>query len=73
MPASEQLKRIVANRKIVNPALQKIGGIILDGWIWSSSEYDYRYAWDAYADNGGVYWETSKNGIPYYVRCVLAF
>ena len=41
MPASEQLKLIVANRKIVNPALQKIGGIILDGWIWSSSEYDH--------------------------------
>ena len=28
MPAKEQLKRIVANRMIVNPALQKIDGII---------------------------------------------
>ena len=40
--------------------------------VWSSSEYDYRYAWIANANNGGVNWENSKNGKPYYVRCVLA-
>ena len=38
MPASEQLKRIVANREIINPAIQKIDGVELGGWIWSSSE-----------------------------------
>ena len=70
MPASEQLKRIVANRKIVNPALQKIGGIILDGWIWSSAEYSYSYAWTLYA-NGGVSY--NHKGYAFYVRCVLAF
>jgi len=71
MPASEQLKLIVANRKIVNPALQKIGGIILDGWIWSSSEYNYGYAWLVFADDGGV---TNYHKSDYgYVRCVLAF
>ena len=70
MPASEQLKRIVANRKIVNPALQKIGGIILDGWIWSSSEYSYNLAWNVGA-YGGVD-DTNKGGA-FYVRCVLAF
>ena len=72
MPASEQLKLIVANRKIVNPALQKIGGIILDGWIWSSSEYSYRGAWCVTANNGSVDWDV-KSGIYRYVRCVLAF
>ena len=72
MPASEQLKRIVANRKIVNPALQKIGGIILDGWIWSSSEYTPNYAWNVYAGNGTVDWYT-KDDYDDYVRCVLAF
>ena len=72
MPASEQLKLIVANRKIVNPALQKIGGIILDGWIWSSSEYDYTYAWDVTADGGAVYGNSKSYGNG-YVRCVLAF
>ena len=71
MPASEQLKLIVANRKIVNPALQKIGGIILDGWIWSSSEYTDYGAWLVYANNGHVGWL----GKHLYgcVRCVLAF
>ena len=72
MPASEQLKRIVANRKIVNPALQKIGGIILDGWIWSSSESTggYYYAWVVGA-LGGVGHNCKGNA--FYVRCVLAF
>ena len=72
MPASEQLKRIVANRKIVNPALQKIGGIILDGWIWSSSEYSSNYAWEVDAFNGDVN-NHDKNSNYKYVRCVLAF
>ena len=73
MPSKEQLKRIVANRKIVNPALQKIGGGELDGWYWSSSEYnDYDTAWLVLANGGGVnygYKDTNYG----YVRCVLAF
>ena len=72
MPASEQLKRIVANREIVNPALQKIGGIILDGWIWSSCEYDGSGARDVLADNGAVDY-SCKYHLYHYVRCVLAF
>ena len=72
MPASEQLKLIVANRKIVNPALQKIGGIILDGWIWSSSEYYNGGAWEVYANYGVVNY-TTKLYYGRYVRCVLAF
>ena len=72
MPASEQLKLIVANRKIVNPALQKIGGIILDGWIWSSSEYGSSNAWIVYAAGGGVHYNHKDYGYG-YVRCVLAF
>ena len=71
MPSEEQLKRIVANRELVNPALQGIGGIILDGWIWSSSEYDYGYAWIVDASDGDVDYDGKVYG--YYVRCVLAF
>ena len=55
MPAKEQLKRIVANRMIVNPALQKIDGSELSGWIWSSSEYAYDRAWVVGARGGNVY------------------
>ena len=71
LPALTQLERIIANRGIVNPALQKIGGIILDGWIWSSSEYTDYGAWLVYANNGHVGWL----GKHLYgcVRCVLAF
>ena len=72
MPAKEQLKRIVANREIINPAMQKINGVEFDGWIWSSSEYAYYYAWHVYALNGLVDWDLKAN-YGYYVRCVLAF
>ena len=72
MPASEQLKRIVANREIINPAMQKIDGVELGGWIWSSSEYTYNGAWGVYASNGIVDWG-NKNYDNSYVRCVLAF
>ena len=71
MPASEQLKRIVANREIINPAMQKIDGVELGGWIWSSSKYSYNYAWTVHAGDGTVY--SSHNSNSYYVRCVLAF
>ena len=72
MPSKEQLKRIVANWELVNPALQKIDGIILDGWIWSSSEYTYGDAWSVYAYGGGVDWYAKSYDYG-YVRCVLAF
>ena len=52
MPASEQLKRIVANREIVNPALQKINGVELSAW--SSCEYSSGDAWEVCAINGNV-------------------
>ena len=71
MPASEQLKRIVANREIVNPALQKINGVELSGWIWSSSEHDCNYARFVLAYNGYVDWGHKLYNR--YVRCVLAF
>jgi len=71
MPSKEQLKRIVANWELVNPALQKIDGIILDGWIWSSSEDDYAYAWVVNAGDGSVSFYNKGSNL--YVRCVLAF
>ena len=71
LPAIKQLERIVANWEIVNPALQKIGGIILGGWIWSSSKHNNYYVWEVYAGNGTVYSSHKSNS--YYVRCVLAF
>ena len=70
LPALNQLERIVANRDIINPALEKIDGKILNGWIWSSSEYSYNYAWYMSVD-GCVFGNSKIN--PFSVRCVIAF
>ena len=70
LPAKKQLERIVASRDIINPALEKIDGKILNGWIWSSSEYSYNYAWYMSVD-GCVFGNSKIN--PFSVRCVIAF
>ena len=72
MPDKEQLKRIVMNRKIINPALKRIDGDAISGLIWSSSEYSSRYAWLVHAGDGSVGY-SSKSRYFGYVRCVLAF
>ena len=72
MPALKQLERIVVNREIINPAIQKIDGVELGGWTWSSSEYDGTGAWLVGATYGSVDW-TNKDSDYFYVRCVLAF
>ena len=71
LPAKNQLKRIVDNLDIVNPALEEIGGKILKHWIWSSSEYTGNSAWYVSASNGRVGSDVRDNY--YYVRCVIAF
>lgn len=40
VPAVEQVVCIVKNTEKVNPALKKIGGAVLSGWIFSSTEYN---------------------------------
>lgn len=40
IPAVEQMVRIVKNTEKVNPALKKIGGAMLSGWIFSSTEHN---------------------------------
>ena len=72
LPALTQLERIIANRGIVNPALERIDGVKLGGWIWSSSEYDSYGAWTVTATNGGVHGSNKTSNLG-YVRCVLAF
>ena len=72
MPALKQLERIVVNREIINPAMQKIDGVELGGWTWSSSEYAGTDAWLVFANDGDVNYG-SKGTYGTYVRCVLAF
>lgn len=73
-PAKEQLEGIVANRDVVNSALEIIGGVKLTGWIWTSCEHSYSLAVSTCADNGLV--GRSAHGIKArkrFVRCVIAF
>ena len=72
LPAIKQLERIVVNREIVNPALKRINGVELYGWIWSSSEGNLSRAWFVHAYGGNVD-DDAKNYYNNYVRCVLAF
>lgn len=71
--AKAQLVRIVANREIVNPALEKIGGKKLQDWILSSSEYkpNPRFVWLVNANNGIT--ESHYKDYPHRVRCVIPF
>ena len=71
LPALNQLKGVVANRDIINPALEKIGSKILKNWVWSSFESCYTGAWCVFADYGNVDWDYKK--LANTVRCVIAF
>lgn len=72
LPATYQLQQIVANRDVINFALNKIGGTVFIGWIWSSSEYSGQGAWLVDASNGKV--NTYIKNYDYFsVRCFLAF
>lgn len=70
LPALMEIKRIVANRDVVNLALDKIGGVPLDGFIWSSSEFGKYRAWGVYA-NGDV--SDGYKLCSFCARCVIAF
>lgn len=72
IPSLAEWLAILENKEAVDAALIRAGGTPLEGWYWSSSEYDYYRAWYVYAYAGDVYYtyKLSTNG---YVRCVLAF
>ena len=63
----------------VNAGITTAGGTILGNVsgerVWSSSEYDYYYAWHFYANTSGSFYMSSygKNGYTASVRPVMAF
>ena len=71
IPSLAEWLAILENKEAVNKALKRAGGTPLKGWYWSSSEYDYGYAWGVYAVSGGVH-SCGKSNFDGYVRCVLA-
>lgn len=80
IPTKHEWMAIDENLEAVNKALIKAGGDPIEKYkfYWSSSEYDYNYAWvfctDTGASQGGV--DSSNKGnytSSYVVRPVLAF
>ena len=71
LPAINQLRRIVANSIMVNPSLKQIGGDLLKGMIWSSTEKDYGYAMYIDADTGKIGRCDKEDCLN--VRCVIPF
>lgn len=73
MPNLRQLEAIYKNKEVLNEAFIAAGGEALDdeAYYWSSTEYDYDYAWRLRVSDG-----TRTNGTKNdygYVRPVLAF
>lgn len=77
LPAKIQFKQVSANIDIINPALDKIGGRILDvaEWCWTSTEAEnanrYKFALVVSPYAGCV--ELGDKYDCYSVRCFLAF
>ena len=74
MPNLRQLNAIYTNKEVLNKAFIAAGGEALDdeAFYWSSTEYDYIYAWRLGMSDGGRDWNL-KYDDNYYVRPVLAF
>lgn len=70
LPAGEQLERVVVNRDDIRKSLKLIGGTFED-YLWSSSEYDSRFAFgvDSDCDDVGIGDKDSDGS----VSCFLAY
>lgn len=71
LPTIQMLSLIFLNKKHINSKIKELGGDILEGYFWSSTEYDYTSAWrldmsDGTRDAGGKYYGSL------YVHPVLA-
>lgn len=73
LPDIRELSFIQLYKDAVNSALKKHDGKPFkeDDWYWSSTEYNYDYAWELGFTSGGRYaYDKGNTG---YVRPVLAF
>lgn len=70
LPAIQMLSLIFLNKKYINSKIKELGGDILEGYFWSSTEGSSCTAWNLWMDDGtrGTYYK----GTNLYVRPVLA-
>ena len=74
LPSRDELVKIFKSFDAIQNALKKIDQPRLKekDWYWSSSEYNYDYAWYVSPSKGDIsYIDKKSNG--HRVRCVLAF
>ena len=71
MPSLTELEKLFANKAAINASLNALGVALLEGWYWSSTEYDYYNAWKLRMSDGyrNYNYKHSNN---LYVRPVLA-
>lgn len=71
LPSLTELEKLFANKAAINASLKALGVALLEGWYWSSTEYNNYYAWVLRMSDGYRDW-FSKNNLNEYVRPVLA-
>ena len=70
LPTIQMLSLIFLNKKYINSKIKELGGDILEGYFWSSTEYTSSTAWLLYVSSGTRdYGSKDYYG---YVRPVLA-
>lgn len=70
LPTIQMLSLIFLNKKYINSKIKELGGDILEGYFWSSTESTSNLAWKLYMGNGLRNYTTKTNHG--YVRPVLA-
>ena len=71
LPSLTELEKLFANKAAINASLNALGVALLEGWYWSSTEYDNYGAWVLRVSDGGRD-DYTKYYINEYVRPVLA-
>ena len=72
LPSLTELEKLFANKAAINASLKALGVALLEGWCWSSTEYDNYGAWLLRMSDGNRGYYTKYNYNYNYVRPVLA-
>lgn len=72
LPSLTELEKLFANKAAINASLKALGVALLEGWYWSSTEYDYTNAWPLRMSDGSRNGNVKSNFDSKYVRPVLA-
>ena len=79
LPSAGEVGYTIVNKGRISYALSRINAALpgtaaawVDGWLWSSSEYNNNYAWHLYTSSGNVDNYGSKN-LSFMVRAFAAF